>query len=225
MANYFYLDLDTTAPSNVSLSINSGAVWTTDQLVELTISTSDSPTTGYMMKIWGNVDINHNPNILATEEASNWITFNTSVQTKLSTGDGSKQIFLKIRDDVYNPSSQVTSSINLNTTLPEVTVPGPSVSKISKMAGKNEATFNFTSDSIFTEYKVKVVSNINDTHNSGTQVVVTNGSTNMSGTGTFPASTPISCKITGSDLELSSSGDGQKIIKVFVKNQAGVWSS
>ena len=46
----------------------------------------------------------------------------------------------------------------------------------------------------------------------------------MSGTGTFKANTGIACTITGADLEVASSGDGQKIIKVFVKNSAGTWS-
>ena len=46
----------------------------------------------------------------------------------------------------------------------------------------------------------------------------------MSATGTFTADTAISCSITGADLEKASSGDGSKIIKVFVKNTAGTWS-
>ena len=46
----------------------------------------------------------------------------------------------------------------------------------------------------------------------------------MTATGTFKASTAISCKIYGKDLEAASSGDGEKIIKVFVKNAHGTWS-
>ena len=46
----------------------------------------------------------------------------------------------------------------------------------------------------------------------------------MSATGTFKASTAISCKVYGKDLEAASSGDGEKIIKVFVKNAHGTWS-
>ena len=46
----------------------------------------------------------------------------------------------------------------------------------------------------------------------------------MNATGTFKASAAISCKIYGKDLETASSGDGEKIIKVFVKNTHGTWS-
>ena len=77
------------------------------------------------------------------------------------------------------------------------------------------ATFSFTSDVAFTEYKIKVVPSKSSLHDSGT---------NMSATGTFKASTAISCKIYGKDLEAASSGDGEKIIKVFVKNAHGTWS-
>lgn len=53
MASFFKLVLDTLAPSGVSLSINSGAEYTTSRNVTLAIGTSDSDTTGYQMKIWG----------------------------------------------------------------------------------------------------------------------------------------------------------------------------
>lgn len=61
-------------------------------------------------------------------------------------------------------------------------------------------------------------------HDAGTLIGTANGSTNMTATGTFKASTAISCKIYGKDLEAASSGDGEKIIKVFVKNAHGTWS-
>lgn len=86
------------------------------------------------------------------------------------------------------------------------------------------ATFSFTSNTAFTEYKIKVVPSNSSLHDAGVQIGTANGSTNMSATGTFKASTAISCKIYGKDLELASSGDGEKIIKVFVKNAHGTWS-
>lgn len=36
--------------------------------------------------------------------------------------------------------------------------------------------------------------------------------------------TPIEVTITGTDLETASSGDNVKIVKVFVKTEAGIWS-
>ncbi len=225
MANYFNLTLDTTGPAAPSISLESGATYATAQLVTATISTSDSPTTNYQMKIWGDVDTTHNPSIQDTEVASAWISYATSQQVKLSAGDGSKTVYLKIRDDVYNESSQADDSIILDSTLPVVSITGPDLSKISKVTGKNVSSFSFTVDGIFDEYKVKVVASSGAAHDTGTQIPTTAGSTNMSGSaGDYPASTPINCSIYGTDLETADSGDGTKIIKVFVKDKAGNWS-
>ena len=134
--------------------------------------------------------------------------------------DGLKTVYVKVRDDVCNE----TATITLDTSVPAVTIIGPDVSRISKTAPKNVATFSFTSDVAFTEYKIKVVPSKSSLHDAGTLIGTANGSTNMSATGTFKASTAISCKIYGKDLETASSGDGEKIIKVFVKNAHGTWS-
>lgn len=226
MASYFTLTLDTTGPASPSISLDGGAEYATAQLVTATIGTTDSPTTGYQMKIWGDVDKTHNTNIQDTEGASSWITYATSQQVKLSSGDGSKTIYLKIRDDVYNESAQVSDTIILDMTLPVVTVSNISATKISKISGKNSMTFQFTGDSKFDEYKVKVVSTSGAAHGTGTQIGTTNGSSNVSGSeGDYPADTPITVTITGADLEAASAGDGQKIIKVFIKDDAGNWSA
>lgn len=226
MSNYFYLTLDTTGPANPSITIEGGAQYATQQLVDCAISTSDGDTTGYQMKIWGDVDTANNPDIQDTEANSNWITFSASQQVKLSSGDGSKTINVKIRDDVYNESAQASDSITLDTTLPVVTISGPDVTKISKKPGKNECAFSFTVDTVFDEYKVKVVSSTGAAHDTGTLIGTANGSTNMSGNaGGYAADTAINCTITGADLEAASAGDGEKIIKVFVKDEAGNWSA
>lgn len=217
MASYFNLILDTLAPSGVSLSINSGAQYTTSTTVSLTISCSDSDTTGYQMKIWG-------INGVSSESAATWETFTTTKNVTLSNGDGLKTVYVKVRDDVYNESSAASDSITLNTAVPAVTITGPDVTRISKVSPKNVAAFSFVTDCDFVEYKVKVVPSISSLESAGTTISTKNGSTNMSSTGSFSASTAISCTITGADLETASSGDGSKIIKVFVKNSAGTWS-
>lgn len=217
MASYFNLVLDTLAPSGVSVVINSGAQYTTSASVQLTISCSDADTTGYQMKIWG-------INGVATESSASWETYATSKTVTLPSGDGLKTVYVKVRDDVYNESSSASDTITLNTSVPTVTITGPDVSKISKVSPRNVASFSFVADCAFTEYKVKVVTGISSLESSGTTIGTSNGSTNMSATGTFKADTAISCTITGQDLEEASSGDGTKVIKVFVKNEAGTWS-
>ena len=225
MANYFNLTLDTTGPANPSITIASGATFTGDQVVSLTIGTSDTPTTGYQMKIWGSVDTDYSEDVQATETGSNWITYATTKQIKLSAGDGLKTIYLKLRDDVYNPSAEVYDTINLDTDLPTVSITGPDVSKISKQTGKDTCSFSFQVNEVFDEYKVKVVASVAATHDTGTQIPTTGGSSNMSGSaGDYPADTVINCSIKGADLESVASGDGSKIIKVFAKDKAGQWS-
>lgn len=226
MANYFNLTLDTTGPSNPTISVSSNASYATAQLVDCQISTGDGTTTSYQMKVWGSVDTAYDTNIQATEGASSWITYATTKQIKLSSGDGNKTINVKIRDDVYNESSIASDSIILDTTRPVVTISGPDVTKISEQSGKNVASFSFTVDTAFVEYKIKVVSSSGSAESTGTLIPVTAGSTNMSGnSGSYAANTAINCTINGTDLETASAGDGAKVIKVFVKDSAGNWSA
>lgn len=225
MANFFNLTLDTTGPSNPTIVIDGNASYATSQLVNCTIGTSDGTTTGYQMKIWGSIDNAYDASVQTTEVASSWVTYSTTKQVKLLTGDGSKTINVKIRDDVYNESSIASDSIILDTTKPVVTISGPDVNKISEQTGKNIASFSFTVDVIFDEYKVKVVSSSGSAENTGTVIPTTAGSTNMAGAiAGYAANTAINCTINGTDLKTASAGDAAKIIKVFVKDPAGNWS-
>lgn len=222
--SYFYLTLDTTPPANPSIIIEDNAQFTAEQLVMCAISTSDANTAGYQIKIWGDVDASHDPNIKTTENDSSWFGYTTAKQVKLSSGDGNKTLYLRIRDDVHNVSAQVSDSITLDTTKPIVTITGPDVSKISKVTGKNEAAFSFVVDEDITEWKVKVVASTGAAHDTGTVISTAGGSQNMTG-GELSEAQVVNCKIVGQDLENASPGDGQKIVKVFVKDNAGNWSA
>jgi hypothetical protein len=235
MASFFTLTLDTTAPASPTLALESNNQYATALLVTATIGTGDGATAGYQMKLWGDIDLawaktNGVVGGAATtvlEADALWITYATSKQLQLSATDGTKTVYLKIRDDVYNVSAQASDAIILDTTRPIVNITGPDVAKVSKQAGKDISSFTFTVDTIFVEYKVKVVSSSGSAENTGTTIAATNGSTNMSGVnaGGYAASTAISCTIDGADLEIASSGDAAKIIKVFAKDQAGNWSA
>lgn len=218
MASYFNLTLDTTAPGGVSLTINDGALYATSTAVTLTIATSDGVTTGYQMKVWGIDGV-------ADEGSAIWENFSTSKSVNLTSGDGLKTVYVKVRDDVGNESTQVSDTITLNTAVPVVTITGPDKSKISKVSGFNTSIINFTSDVEFDEYKVCVVPQNNSTQDAGMTIGTVNGSINTSGSdGNYPASENIQVTINGADLEAASAGDGVKIIKVFVRNAAGTWS-
>lgn len=226
MASHFVLTLDTAAPAGVSVVINNNDLYTSQQLVNLAITCTDADTTGYQMLIWGSVDTAFDTNIKATEATSSWMSFATTKQIKLSSGDGLKTIYLRVRDDVLNVSAQVSDTITLNTAIPVVTISaGPDVARISKQPGRDAAAFSFQSDVAFLEYMVRVVPATNSAYTAGTLIGTANGSTNMSGTGTFSANTNINSTIKGADLGAASAGDGNKIIKVFVKSQSGIWST
>lgn len=228
MAAHVTLTLDTTAPAGVSVSINSGAATATSATVTLTIGTSDGDTSGYSMKIYGDVSDSAAPSeYRAVEGNAPWISYATSKSVDLSSGDGSKTVRVKVRDDVGNASSEATDAITLDTTLPVVTITaGPSVTKISKVATFDTATFDFEVDVAFEEYKVKAVANSGSAHTTGTQIPTTAGSTNVSGAaGGYAAETPITVTVKGADLETASAGDGAKTVKVFAKDAAGNWSA
>lgn len=230
-ASYFNLVLDTTAPGGSSAAINGGASYTTSVTVSLAVTTSDSPTTGYQIIVYGaGVDNADNASIQTTEGASSWITptWTAGVATqsvKVSTGDGSKSISCKIRDDVWNETSAITNSITLDTTVPVVTIgTGPDVTKISKVSGKRVVTFIWQVDVATQAYEVAVVSASGSIRGSGTVVLTTNGSTNVSG-GSTAATTNKTTTIDGRDLEVASAGDGTKVVKVFAQDLAGNWST
>lgn len=217
MASYFNITLDTIGPSGVEISLNDGALYTTSTSVILKITTNDESTTGYQMKIWGIASSE-------TEDDAQYETFVSQKTVVLSSGDGLKTVHVKLRDDVGNESIETTDDITLNTALPAVTITGPDKNKISKIEGFNKAVISFTSDVSFIEYKICVVPAIDSLESAGSTISTAGGSINTSGTGTYEANTPISVTISGADLESASVGDGTKIVKVFVKSDAGFWS-
>ena len=218
MASYFNLTLDTTAPSGLTLQINDGALYATSTAVKLTIGVSDEQTTGYQMKIWGIDGVDE-------EASASWETFAKTKSVNLTSGDGLKTVHIKVRDDVGNETEEVSDDITLNTAVPVVTITGPDKTKISKVEGFNKSKITFTCDVDFAEYKVCVVPQTSSTQDAGTVIPTTAGSINTSGSdGSYPKTTPIEVTITGTDLETASSGDSVKIVKVFVKTAAGIWS-
>lgn len=225
MASNFVLTLDTTAPGGVSITLAGGAGFTGTRDITAAIATSDTPTTGYTMKIYGDVDDSFAPTeYRAVEANAPWIAYSTSKSVRLATGDGAKTVRLKVRDEVWNESAEQTDGITLDTTIPVITITGPDVPKVSKISGKRVASFSFQSDTDLQAYKVKVVPATNSLEGAGTTILTTNGSTNMTG-GATGATTPVNSTIDGRDLEVASSGDGDKIIKVFGQETgSGSWS-
>lgn len=218
MASFFNLILDTLAPAGLALKLNNGATYATSNTVTASITLTDETKTGYQMKIWG-------VKSAASEADASWETFAASKSIVLTDGDGLKTVHIKVRDDVGNETAAVTASITVNTAVPVVTITGPDKGRISKVSGFDTCAFSFVSDVDFEAYVVKVVPSTSSLNTAGTQIPTTDGSSNTSGsTGGYKKNTAIDVTIKGADLATASSGDGTKIIKVFVKNAAGTWS-
>lgn len=215
MASYFNLTLDTLAPSITAFSINSGAAVTTSRNVTLNITAPEAAS----MKIWGIDGV-------ASEAAASWETFASTKNVTLTSGDGTKTVYIKVRDSVYNESAASSDTITLSTAIPTITITGPDVSVISEQSGKNVATFSFSSSMALKAWTVRLVPSNASAHDAGTQIPTTGGSTNMSGT-TLAANTSKECKIYGADLSTAAGGtDGTYIIKVFGQASANdLWSA
>lgn len=221
----FQLVLDTTGPQGVGGKLNGDDTYTNVRGVTLAATTTDPDTTGYQIKVWGDVDPAANANIQPLEADSSWITLTAAVAVQLSAGDGTKNVTWRLRDDVWNTSATATDQIVLDTAVPVVTISaGPDVAKVSKIAGRDTATVTWASDSDYQDYVVKVVPNGSSDHNAGTAIPTAAGSTNVGGAaGT--AAAPVTTAIHGADLEAASAGDGAKTVKVFVQDLAGNWST
>lgn len=215
MASYFNLTLDTLAPSITAFSINSGAAVTTSRNVTLNITAPEAAS----MKIWGIDGV-------ASEAAASWETFASTKNVTLTSGDGTKTVYIKVRDSVYNESAASSDTITLSTAIPTITITGPDVSVISEQSGKNVATFSFSSSMALKAWTVRLVPSNASAHDAGTQIPTTGGSTNMSGT-SLAANTSKECKIYGADLSSAAGGtDGTYIIKVFGQASANdLWSA
>jgi hypothetical protein len=221
---YFNIFLDTTAPAGITLDIGTGTVTSQDRTAA--IGTSDGDTTGYQMKLWGDVDLAYDANVQDTEVASAWVAYSVTKAIRLSAGDGAKTVNLRVRDDVGNESAPASDSVTLSTAIPSINITvGPDRTRISKIAGFRTVSFTFSTDRAISAYKVKVVPADSSLDTAGTQLGTTNGSTNVSG-GAVAAAGTVNVQIDGRDLEAASVGDGSKVIKVFGQDDAnGQWSA
>lgn len=226
MASSFILTLDTTAPSNPLLTLNGGGAYISSAVgVSLALTTDDADTTGYLIKIYGDVaDPGGAAGIRPNEVDASWLAYGSIHAVTVSAGDGFKTVRAKIRDDVGNETAELTAQVNLDTTGPVITITTPvDHPKISKVATFDRATFEWTADSNIAQWVVKVVPTAGATHDQGSYLANTNGSTNVNG-GVRAGGNPCQVMITGADLQVAVGADGPYVIKVFAADAAGNWS-
>lgn len=98
---------------------------------------------------------------------------------------------------------------------PIPTVVSVDVTKISRVAGKDIAAVDFTTDEAFVEYEVRVVPNGSSPRGAGSQLE----------TAIVASRTSHSISITDDELVAASGIEGTNVLKVFVKDVAGNWST
>ena len=103
------ITLDTTAPTG-SISINNEATYVTSQSVNLTLS-ADDETSGLSQMRFSN----------GGSGWSDWEDYNTSKSWTLSTGDGTKMVYVQYQDNAGNVGTY-TDTIILDTTPPSSSV-------------------------------------------------------------------------------------------------------
>lgn len=105
--------LDTTPPTAPELELALGAADTTILEIPGEAITGDPDTSGYQVKVWGDVDPSGNPAIQTTEGASSWMGLSGLITILLSAGVGLKTVNARIRDTVWNQTAPVSDTITV----------------------------------------------------------------------------------------------------------------
>lgn len=104
------IDGDTVIPVINSVTINNGDDWTTSATVTVEIDATDNFGIAQMIVSFNN-----------TFSDSGWTVFSDSFSLDLTSGDGLKSVYIKVKDGSGNVSaSSLSDSINMDTSLPLV---------------------------------------------------------------------------------------------------------
>ena len=154
---------DTTAPTNASISINSGASYTNSTAVTLILSATDSVgVVGYYLSTSSSTPV-------ASASGWNSVTSTTSytgsVSYTLTTGDEQKTVYVWYKDAAGNVSNSASDAITLDATAPIVTVTSPTSSDTYTATS---STVNLSGSASDTTSGVKEVMWSSDKGSSGT---------------------------------------------------------
>jgi len=139
---------DTTAPLNVSVLINNGATSTSYTTVELSIAATDNVgVTGYYISETSTTPSATAPGWTSVTSA---ISYSANVSFILSSGDGTKTIYVWFKDDVGNVSAPATASITLASTISMITpyVNETDVTRLGPFSSSNNSPLGRVHDGI-----------------------------------------------------------------------------
>ncbi len=114
---------DSSAPTDGSITINSGASYTNSTGVTLTLSAKDNVgVTGYYLSSSSSTP---SSSTSGWTSVSSTTTYSGSVSYTLSSGDGSKTVYVWFKDASGNVSSSASDDITLDTSVPAITITSP----------------------------------------------------------------------------------------------------
>ena len=184
---------DSSAPTDGSITINSGASYTNSTGVTLTLSAKDNVgVTGYYLSSSSSTP---SSSTSGWTSVSSTTTYSGSVSYTLNSGDGSKTVYVWFKDSSGNVSSSASDYITLDTTAPTITITSPA----------SDATYTATSSTI------SLGGSASDSTSGIKEVTWTNSS---GGSGTASGTT----SWTTSSISLSN---GDTTITVTAKDNAG----
>ena len=248
-------ELDTTTPTGTITLLDTDESKSVDPIRNIAdfvahIAYSDDELGGVQYKIYGDFTFDEQKAQGITEAAAEWNNFvyDSGVQYKkianmyCTSGDGTKTVYIKVKDNAGNVSDPISASFEYDTTAPEVVVSGVDYNRISKVyelrrnsegtiAGKyaDETNFVFTPDSKIQAYKVCAYLNqaaAEGGSHEDAAIPTTAGSVNMSATG-LSSEAAVNAKIKGADYETALGGagnDGAHFVVVYVQDLGGTWS-
>jgi hypothetical protein len=215
----------------------------------LKIAVTDDDTTECKYQIYGNVTKTQGSAQGITESAEAYVAYAPAEgQTYVvindlyaTSGDGIKEIYVKVIDNAGNVTAAEKISFELDTAAPIVTVSDVDFNRISKIhverlgagAGSfaDEVKFTFTPDSMIQAYKVCAyvdeAAALAGKAATDAAIGMDNGSVNMSATG-LTSNLAVDAMIRGADFEAALGGaghDGLHIVVVYVQDYAGTWSA
>ena|GEM_PF-4844718 len=174
--------IDTTAPTG-SVSINSGADYSNSTSVILTLSA----TSASQMQFSND-----------TSSWSDWETYATERTWSLTSGDGTKTVYVKFKDSAGNVSGILSDTIELDTTPPSPTMCSVSIKSGAAFANSRSVILNLSAS---------------DSPSSGISQMMISNSSSFDGASWEEYTTSKSWTL--------SSGEGEKIVYVKFKDGAG----
>ena len=152
---------DTTAPSSPSVSIDSGASSTTSTSVALTLSATDN--VGVTAYYASETSTTPSASAAGWTSVTSTTSYSASVSFTLSSGSGTKTVYVWFKDAAGNISASSSDSITLGSV--------PSVpTGVSASAGNQQVTISWTASSGATSYNIYWSTTSGVTKTTGTQI-------------------------------------------------------